>query len=108
MADGGNLAYIPEFRRESLPVEFFIYALQSNLYGSIRYVPKDLLLHGISAEIKEKLISERIKLIEIQRSRGYSTRESIDIQKLEKVNEMLNKQMDDKKQRTGRSKSPGR
>jgi len=55
IADGGNLAFIPEFRRSTLPTEFFIYALQSNLYGSIRYIPEDQ-LEDISPEIKEKLI----------------------------------------------------
>ena len=36
-------------------------------------------------EIKEKLTENKIKLIEIQRSKGYSTRKSIIIDKLEKV-----------------------
>lgn len=36
-------------------------------------------------EIKEKLTENKIKLIEIQRSKGYSTRKSITIDKLEKV-----------------------
>ena len=35
--------------------------------------------------IKEKLEKEKIKVIEIQRSKGYSTRESLTIEKLEKV-----------------------
>ena len=52
----------------------------------IKYSQVDLIDNDFDySKIKEKLISERIKLIEIQRSRGYSTRESIDIQKLEKV-----------------------
>ena len=36
-------------------------------------------------KIKEVLTKNKIKLIEIQRSKGYSTRKSIDIDKLEKV-----------------------
>lgn len=56
MADGGNLAYIPEYKRNSLPVEIFIYALQSNLYGAIKYIPEGILTNGLSHEIKEKLI----------------------------------------------------
>ncbi len=37
------------------------------------------------AKIKETLKSKKIKLIEIQRSKGYSTRKSIDILKIQKV-----------------------
>ena len=36
-------------------------------------------------KIKEVLISKKIKVIEIQRSKGYSTRKSINIEKVEKV-----------------------
>lgn len=36
-------------------------------------------------KIKETLLNKKIKLIEIQRSKGYSTRKSISIKKLEKV-----------------------
>ena len=36
-------------------------------------------------KIKETLESKKIKVIEIQRSKGYSTRKSLDIEKLEKV-----------------------
>jgi hypothetical protein len=73
IADGGNLAYIPESCRENLPSEFFIFALQSNLYGAIQYVPEDQLHHGISTEIKEKLIFERDP--EIAYKYGVSLRE---------------------------------
>ena len=38
-----------------------------------------------TAKIIETLLNEKIKLITIQRSKGYSTRESIDIFKLEKI-----------------------
>lgn len=40
-------------------------------------------------KIKEILQQEKIKLIEIQRSKGYSTRESISINKLEKVIKLI-------------------
>jgi len=36
-------------------------------------------------KIEEKLKESKVKLIEIQRSRGYSTRKTIDLEKLEKV-----------------------
>lgn len=39
--------------------------------------------------IKEKLENEKIKVIEIQRSKGYSTRESLTIEKLEKVIKLI-------------------
>lgn len=39
--------------------------------------------------IKEKLEKEKIKVIEIQRSKGYSTRESLTIEKLEKVIKLI-------------------
>ena len=42
-------------------------------------------------KIKETLISKKIKVIEIQRSKGYSTRKSITIEKLEKVIEFIRK-----------------
>lgn len=71
-ADGGNLAYIPEYRRRSLPTEFFIYALQSNLYGSIKFIPEDQ-LDCLSPEIKEHLIFENDP--EIAFKYGVSVRE---------------------------------
>ena len=39
--------------------------------------------------IKEKLEKKKIKVIEIQRSKGYSTRESLTIEKLEKVIKLI-------------------
>lgn len=56
IADGGNLAYIPELVRRRLPIEFFILALQSNVYGSLPYIPEELLNDVMCDEIKEKLI----------------------------------------------------
>ncbi len=46
-------------------------------------------------KIKEVLINNKIKLIEIQRSKGYSTRKSITIDKLEKVIKFI-KEIDNK------------
>ncbi len=40
-------------------------------------------------EIKDVLSKEKIKLVAIQRSKGYSTRESLDIDKIEKVVECI-------------------
>ena len=52
----------------------------------VKYEQIDLIDNDFDYEkIEKTLKSEKIKLIEIQRSRGYSTRESIDIKKLEKV-----------------------
>ena len=52
----------------------------------VKYEQIDLVDNDFNYElIKTTLQSHKIKLIEIQRSRGYSTRESIDILKLEKV-----------------------
>lgn len=56
IADGGNLAYIPENARSHLPVEFYIYAMQSNVYGALPYIPEDLLQDEVDDKIKEKLI----------------------------------------------------
>ena len=42
-------------------------------------------------EIKERLAKNDIKLIEIQRSRGYSTRKSLTIEKIEKVIQEIRK-----------------
>lgn len=54
-------------------------------YG-IKYMEIDLIENNFNYEkIKEVLTHNKIKLIEIQRSKGYSTRESISIEKLEKV-----------------------
>jgi cystathionine beta-lyase family protein involved in aluminum resistance len=52
----------------------------------INYEQIDLVDNDFDHEkIKEVLASKKIKLIEIQRSKGYSTRKSITIDKLEKV-----------------------
>lgn len=52
----------------------------------IKYQQIDLINDDFDYEkIKETITSRKIKLIEIQRSKGYSTRKSIDIDKLEKV-----------------------
>ena len=52
----------------------------------VKYEQIDLIDNDFDyANIEKALKSKKIKLIEIQRSRGYSTRESIDIIKLEKV-----------------------
>lgn len=52
----------------------------------INYKQVDLVNNDFDYEkIKETLKKDNIKLIEIQRSKGYSTRKSIDIIKLEKV-----------------------
>lgn len=54
-------------------------------YG-IKYMEIDLIENDFNYEkIKEVLIHNKIKLIEIQRSKGYSTRESLSIEKIEKV-----------------------
>lgn len=60
---------------------------QSSLKAfSINYKQIDLKGNEFDIDkIKDTLKNERIKLIEIQRSKGYSTRESITIPKLEKV-----------------------
>ena len=58
----------------------------------VKYEAIDLIDNDFDyKKIEKKLTSEKIKLIEIQRSRGYSTRESIDINKLEKVIEFIHK-----------------
>lgn len=52
----------------------------------IKYEQIDLVNDDFDYEsIKEKLKNNNVKLVEIQRSKGYSTRKSIDIDKLEKV-----------------------
>lgn len=52
----------------------------------VNYEQIDLVNDDFDYEkIKEKLSKEKIKLIEIQRSKGYSTRKSITIDKIEKV-----------------------
>ena len=52
----------------------------------VKYEQIDLIDNDFDYDkISQTLKSKKIKLIEIQRSRGYSTRESIDISKLEKV-----------------------
>lgn len=53
---------------------------------NIKYMQVDLIDNNFDYDrIKEVLMNNKIKLIEIQRSKGYSTRESISIQKVEKV-----------------------
>ena len=53
---------------------------------NIKYMQVDLINNNFDYDkIKEVLMNNRIKLIEIQRSKGYSTRESISIEKVEKV-----------------------
>lgn len=53
---------------------------------NIKYMQVDLIDNDFDYDrIKELLMNNKIKLIEIQRSKGYSTRESISIQKVEKV-----------------------
>ena len=53
---------------------------------NIKYMQVDLIDNDFDYDrIKEVLMNNKIKLIEIQRSKGYSTRESIYIQKVEKV-----------------------
>lgn len=53
---------------------------------SIKYMEIDLIENDFNYEkIKEVLTHNKIKLIEIQRSKGYSTRESLSIEKIEKV-----------------------
>ncbi len=53
---------------------------------NIKYEQIDLINNDFDYnKIEEKIKSEKIKVIEIQRSRGYSNRESIDIDKLDKV-----------------------
>lgn len=58
-------------------------------YG-IKYDEIDLINDGFNyEEIKKYLIKTRVKLIEIQRSKGYSTRKSINIDKIKKVVEVI-------------------
>lgn len=53
---------------------------------NIKYMQVDLIDNDFDYDrIKEVLMNNKIKLIEIQRSKGYSTRESISIQKVEKI-----------------------
>lgn len=54
-------------------------------YG-IKYEQIDLINNDFDKEsIYKSLLSKKVKLITIQRSKGYSTRESIDIDKLKKI-----------------------
>ena len=53
---------------------------------NIKYMQVDLIDNNFDYDkIKEVLMNNKIKLIEIQRSKGYSTRESISIEKVEKA-----------------------
>ena len=57
---------------------------------NIKYKEIDLINNDFNYnEIEEVLKKNKIKLIEIQRSKGYSTRESISIEKLEKVIKLI-------------------
>lgn len=57
---------------------------------NIKYKEIDLINNDFNYnEIEEELKKNKIKLIEIQRSKGYSTRESISIEKLEKVIKLI-------------------
>ena len=52
----------------------------------IKYMQVDLINNDFDYDsIKDVITNNKIKLIEIQRSKGYSTRKSIDIDKLERV-----------------------
>jgi len=58
----------------------------------INYLQIDLIDNDFNYELIEKtLIEKEIKLIEIQRSRGYSKRESLIIEKIEKVIKLIKK-----------------
>ena len=64
---------------------------QSSLisYG-VKYEQIELVDNDFDYEkIEEKLKESKVKLIEIQRSRGYSTRKTIDLEKLEKVIKLI-------------------
>ena len=62
-----------------------------NSFG-INYEQIDLINNDFDYEkIKETLKNKKIKLIEIQRSRGYSTRKSLTIDKVQKVIEVIRK-----------------
>lgn len=53
---------------------------------NINYLQIDLIDNDFDCnKIKEVLMNNKIKLIEIQRSKGYSTRKSISIEKIEKI-----------------------
>ena len=58
-------------------------------YG-IKYEQIELIYNDFDYEkIEQRLKQEKVKLIEIQRSRGYSTRKTIDLEKLEKVIKLI-------------------
>ena len=60
----------------------------------VKYAEIDLIDNDFDYDkIREFLQNNSVKMIEIQRSRGYSTRESIGIQKLEKVLNLSKKLM---------------
>ena len=62
----------------------------------VKYAEIDLIDNDFDYDkIREFLQNNDVKMIEIQRSRGYSTRESISIQKLEKVIKFI-KEIDEK------------
>ena len=52
----------------------------------VKYEQIELINNEFDAEkIKERLAKKDVKLVEIQKSRGYSTRDSINIEKIEKI-----------------------
>ena len=62
----------------------------------VKYHEIDLINDDFNYEEIEKYLKEnKVKLIEIQRSKGYSTRKSINIEKVEKVCKLI-KEIDDK------------
>lgn len=66
---------------------------QSSLKSfGIQYEQIDLINNEFDyKKIEDTLISKKIKVIEIQRSKGYSTRKSIPIEKLEKIIQLIKK-----------------
>ena len=56
----------------------------------VKYEQVDLIDNDFDYDgIKNALLSKKIKLIEIQRSKGYSTRKSLTIHKVEKVSDFI-------------------
>ena len=62
----------------------------------VKYEQIELIKNEFDAEkIKERLAKKDVKLVEIQKSRGYSTRESINIEKIEKIIKEIRKVNDE-------------
>ena len=62
----------------------------------VKYEQIELINNEFDAEkIKERLAKKDVKLVEIQKSRGYSTRESINIEKIEKIIKEIRKVNDE-------------